>query len=179
VVQAAVHRSPCALAYASDDLQNDLRCLMLYLHRCPRRDETFASAREPAPMPTGCTLAEDEAVARIAAWLQDWRAMEALLVGIHAPHAPAPPCAVAMLHTGDGAIARRVAGYVGTPGRFVGVRSLRVVDACEAVVRGLSRRMTGRAARPGSPGHERGARAGLGGSDRDDGGTGSSGTVRR
>jgi len=144
VVQAAVYRTPCALVHASDGLQNDLRCLTLYLHRYPTRDAAFPPARAPVlmpTMPTGCALAADEVVARIAAWLADWRAMEVLLEGVYdPPRASKPPCAAAVLQTGDGAITRRVAGYVGTPGHFAGVRGLRVVDASDAVVRALDAR---------------------------------------
>jgi hypothetical protein len=139
-VQAAVYNQPDALQYASKSLQHDTKCLALFIHAVG-----LNLMRRPASPELRLRVAK--AVAHIAAWLKDWRALEMVLVamksvGVHEEGEGCEKrrklgvgrCVLGMLDTGYAVVARGVGPYLGTPGCFVGVSGLRVVDVYEDVV---------------------------------------------
>ena len=99
------------------------------------------NAHTARAFPWPLRLRAAQVVARIAAWLKDWRALETVLAAMQSAgvgydkrrELRAGRCALGMLDTGDAIVAREVGSYLGMPGCFVGVPGLRVVFATSRV----------------------------------------------
>ena len=121
------------------------KCLALFIHAQVHAAGTDFLHRQELPRKLRLRAAQE--VPRIAACLKEWRALDMVLVGMQSVwvHVEgegcekrrklgAGRCALGMLDTGDAVLARQVGSYFGTPGCFVGVPALRVVDVYQHIV---------------------------------------------
>ena len=143
IVQAAVNQAPAALRFAAEAMQHDMKVLALFVHAAGP-DYLFQQHLSVA-----LRLRANKEVVHIEAWLEEWQCMETVLMAMAQgggaggakrrrresdgrPVASAR-CLLGVLDLGGGVIARRVGEYLRPPGRFVGVKGLRVLDVCERV----------------------------------------------